>query len=141
MFLNKPTHIPVTAEFERGGPDDIKIRMDDDRLYVSRKSGGLWKDNKARVTVFVTAPEIEELKASSGSSLKASGLTSPELEVDVSSGASVKLSGTCGELEIDASSGASLSAKELQCQSVEVSANSGASIKTYASQSCRKAKH
>lgn len=125
----------VTADFKRGGPDDVKVRQDGDRLYLSRKSSTGWgRSNKARVTFYVTAPALNEIEASSGSSLLAEGLTAKQLKVDVSSGATVSAYGTCDELTIKASSGGDAKAKGVTCQRVNAAASSGGAVSAYASE-------
>ena len=121
-FTRSPEY-SITAEFDRGGPDDVKVRLDGDRLYLSRKSTSGW-GNKVRVKFTVT-----------GSSLLAEGLQSGPMEIEVSSGAAVSVHGECTTLEIKASSGGSANAKGLTCQSVEAKASSGGSVRAYASDS------
>lgn len=125
----------VLAEFKRGGPDDIKIRQDGDRLYISRKLVSGWGGKKVDVKFTITAPELNEVEASSGSSLLAQGIAADTLSVDVSSGAAVTLYGTCNRLEIEASSGGSASAKNVTCNTVDAEASSGGSVTAYASDS------
>ncbi|MDX1292507.1 MAG: DUF2807 domain-containing protein [Hyphomonas sp.] len=132
-FTRAPEH-SITADFERGGPEDVKVRLDGERLYLSRKSTRGW-GKKVRVKFTVTAPELNEIEASSGSSLLAEGLESGPMEIDVSSGAAVSVHGECTSLEIKASSGGRANAKGLACQSVEAKASSGGSITAYASES------
>lgn len=132
-FTRAPEY-SITADFERGGPDDVKVRLDGDRLYLSRKSTRGW-GNKVRVKFIVTAPELNEIEASSGSSLLAEGLESGPMEIEVSSGAAISVHGECTSLEIKASSGGSANAKGLACQSVEAKASSGGSVTAYASES------
>ncbi len=121
----------VVADFERGGPDDLKVRQDGDRLYIARKATTGWGD-KVRVTIRVTAPKLDEIEASSGSSLDATGIDTESLFVDVSSGASVDASGTCGKLKVKVNSGGSANLREVKCHSVEASASSGGSASAYA---------
>lgn len=124
----------VVADFSRGGPDDMKIRQDGDRLYISRKMKSGWGD-KLRVTVRVTSPELSEVEASSGSSIRARGINADDFILRVSSGASAELSGTCNELDLKVSSGGNADAKDLQCVSLSASASSGGAASAYASES------
>ena len=55
-FTRAPEY-SVTAEFDRGGPEDVKVRLDGDRLYLSRKSTSGW-GNKVRVKFTVTGPDL-----------------------------------------------------------------------------------
>lgn len=124
----------VVADFSRGGPGDMKIRQDGDRLYISRKMTSGWGD-KLRVTVRITSPELNEVEASSGSSIQARGIHADDFTLRVSSGASAELSGSCKELDLKVSSGGDADAKDLQCLSLSASASSGGSASAYASES------
>ena len=124
----------VIADFDRGGPEDMKIRQDGDRLYISRKMKSGWGD-KLRVTVRVTSPKLKAIEASSGSSIEAAGIKADDFDLKVSSGASAELSGTCKALDLKVSSGGNADAKDLQCLTLSATASSGGSARTYASQS------
>lgn len=124
----------VVADFSRGGPDDMKIRQDGDRLYISRKMTSGWGD-KLRVTVRITSPKLNEVEASSGSSIQARGINADDFTLRVSSGASAELSGSCKELDLKVSSGGDADAKDLQCLSLSASASSGGSASAYAIES------
>lgn len=124
----------VVADFRKGGPDDMKIREDGGRLYISKKAKSGWGDT-LRVTVKITAPDLNAVEASSGSSIRASGIKSDAFALKVSSGASAELSGTCGTMTVRASSGGSADAKDLKCKSVTANASSGGSAQAYASDS------
>lgn len=124
----------VIADFSRGGPDDMKIRQDGDRLYISRKMKSGWGD-KLRVTVRVSSPGLNAIEASSGSSIEATGINADQFELKVSSGASAELSGTCGDLDLKVSSGGNADAKDLHCRTLYASASSGGSADAYASES------
>ena len=130
-FVRAPEY-SVTADFTRGGPEDVKVRLDGDRLYLSRKSTSGWGD-KVRVKFTVTAPNLEEIEASSGSSLLVEGLEEGSVQLDVSSGAAVSVYGTCSSLKVKANSGGSANAKGLECGSVSAKASSGGSVKAFAS--------
>lgn len=125
----------VVAEFERGDGDNIKIRQDGDRLYIARKSSLPWQNDRTKVIVRVSAPSLEAIEASSGSNLTAEGVSASKIEIDVSSGASVDLSGECDTADIRVNSGGSLSAKGFECVHVTTKASSGGSVKAYASAS------
>lgn len=124
----------VVAGFRKGGPDDLKIRQEGDRLYISKKMTSGWGDD-LRVTLTVTSPALDAIEASSGSSITARGVTADNFDLDVSSGASADVSGTCGSLTVKAGSGGSADAKDLKCESVSAKASSGGSVNAYASTS------
>jgi len=122
----------VVIDFKQGGPDDMKLRQDGSRLYIARKATSGWRD-KVRAKVRVTSPHLEEIEASSGSSIHATGVDSDILVLDAASGASIKAEGKCGSLKIVANSGGSASAKDVVCQNVAANASSGGSATAYAS--------
>jgi len=83
----------------------------------------------------VSAKEME-MDVSSGASVKLE-LETQKLDADVSSGASVKIMGTADDQSIDISSGASYHASDLASKNCDVDASSGASAKVWASQSLK----
>ena len=131
IFETAPAY-SVVADFRKGGPEDLKIHKEGDRLYISRKTTSGWGNN-VRVTVHVTAPDLNAVETGSGSSVRASGIASDNFSVKVSSGGSVDIDGTCGLLTVRASSGGSADAKELKCERVTAQASSGGSARAYAS--------
>ena len=132
-FTTAPDY-SIVADFHRGGPDELKIRQEGERLYISRKmlSGS---GDHLRVTLTISAPELNEVEASSGSSLRAEGLTAETFELRVSSGATADLSGTCGTLKLKVSSGGNADARSMECLNVSATASSGGAAKAFASQS------
>ncbi|MEH6409387.1 MAG: DUF2807 domain-containing protein [Hyphomonas sp.] len=126
----------VVIDFEQGGPEDMKLRQDGSRLYISRKATSGWRD-RVRAKVRVSSPHLNEIEASSGSSIRASGLNSEILVLDASSGASIKADGKCGSLKIVANSGGVASAKSVTCQKVAANASSGGSVRAYASEQAK----
>lgn len=134
VIYEASNNFSVVADFSRGGPDDMKIRQDGDRLYISRKMKSGWGD-KLRVTVRVTSPELNAIEASSGSSIEATGISADDFDLKVSSGASAELSGTCGNLDLKVSSGGRADAKDLHCRTLTATAGSGGSADAYASES------
>jgi hypothetical protein len=124
----------VIALFQSGGPEDMKIRQDAGRLYIARKMKSGWGDN-LRVTVRVTSPELSAVEASSGSSIEATGIDAEDFKLNVSSGASAELSGTCNALELKVSSGGDADAKDLRCLQLTAKASSGGAATAYATES------
>ena len=86
-----------------------------------------------RAKVRVTGPTLKEIEASSGSSIRATGLDSDILVLDASSGASIKADGKCGSLKIVANSGGSANGKQVICEKVAANASSGGSVSASAS--------
>ncbi|WP_300375727.1 head GIN domain-containing protein [Henriciella sp.] len=148
------TATSVEVENRDGDFSDIIVEVDDGDLILKRPRKMGW-GNRTPYTVTIGVQSLEDVKASSGSSVKGNGLAGDDASIDVSSGAhvaitniaageieietssgsSVEASGTCNELEADASSGSEIRAEKLQCASVTADVSSGASIRAYATDS------
>ncbi|MFT6661887.1 MAG: hypothetical protein ACJA0K_001883 [Maricaulis maris] len=114
--------------------DDIEIEVERGTLEIDQDTGWFSRRHSLDVVVQVTMPVIEELDFGRGLSAEVSGIDSEQLDVDVSTGASVRLSGSCNALEIDASTGTSLNARNLICARVNVDASTGASVSAHATE-------
>lgn len=113
---------------------DIDTEIDRGTLEIDQDSGWFTRRSSLDVVVQVTMPEINELEFGRGISAEVTAIDSDMLEVDASTGSSVRLSGSCGSLEIDASTGTSLRARNLVCTRVEVDASTGASVSAHATE-------
>jgi len=112
--------------------DNLIVEVRDNTLHIGRKQKMMgWSDN-SRYRVDVSAPAYTGFEASSGSSITGSNLQLADVEIDVSSGASIELSGACKTLRGDASSGAHYSGKDLRCETANLEASSGASVQAFA---------
>lgn len=112
--------------------DNLVVEVRGNTLHVGRKQKMMsWGDN-AQYRVNVSAPAYVGFDASSGSSITGSNLQLADVEIDVSSGASIELSGACKTLHGDASSGARFTGKDLKCETASVEASSGASAQAFA---------
>lgn len=123
----------VKAEAKKGDSfDNLIVEVNGDTLRIGRKQSMFnWSNDQYRVTV--SAPAYAALEASSGSRMEGTDLTLKNLRVEVSSGASMELSGACDELNVDISSGASFDGENLRCATAMVDASSGASADAFAS--------
>ena len=108
----------------------------------------------ATKTVYVSLPNISELKSSSGANVTATNtiksdkltidsssgslvnvnIVTDELTVDASSGANLKILGEATNATIDASSGSNVSGKELTSKTCNAEASSGANVAIYVSE-------
>lgn len=126
--------VTVGAAFsvDVSGPDAERIitRIDDGKLIVEPVRGTSWRRRNAEVRV--TMPRVDALASSSGADLVARGVNGGAISLSASSGADLRVSGTCSTFNADASSGADLHAAELRCESGNVSASSGADARVYA---------
>lgn len=110
--------------------DRIVTRVVGDRLIVEPQRGFSWRGRQANV--HVTMPRTDGLSASSGADLIATGVNADQINLDSSSGADLRVSGTCRSFNADASSGADIDARNLQCQDGSVDVSSGADARVYA---------
>lgn len=108
----------------------IITRVSGDTLIVEPVRGFSWRGRQANVRV--TMPRVDGLSASSGSDLVATGVNAGAISLDSSSGADLRVSGTCSTFTADASSGADLHAQNLRCESGSVDVSSGADARVYA---------
>lgn len=133
--------------------DHIKTEIRGSELKVYVK-GNIRKYSE--MTVFVTFTKLEGVKsssasdiickdeivaeefsvrASSASSVSLKNLQAKEVEVDVSSAASIKVAGRCEYLDVEASSAADANLYDLEANRVEADASSAADIRIYTNSS------
>lgn len=111
--------------------DRIVTRISGDTLIVEPVRGFSWRGRQANIRV--TMPRVEGLSASSGADLVATGVNGGAVALDSSSGADLRVSGTCATFSADASSGADIDARQLRCESGSVDVSSGADARVFAS--------
>jgi len=121
----------VRAESSEEGLEKLDIRVKGDALEIRRKNMSFNFGRSAKVTVYVSMPELKELEASSGSDAIAGGVSGDAFALDASSGASAEVKGECGALSLDISSGAHVEAAEFKCKSATIDASSGASATVF----------
>lgn len=145
--------------------DEFKIKVEADENIIDLigtdiKNGNLKiyaikNIGNATKKVFVSLPEISELKSSSGSHLKVespitagslhidassgailyAAITADQVTIDGSSGANMTLLGKAKSSTIAASSGANISAKDLVTQFCDAASSSGGNITIHVSES------
>ena len=111
--------------------DRIVTRVSGDRLVVEPVRGWSWRGRQANIRV--TMPRATAFSASSGSDLTATGVSGGTISLDSSSGADLRVSGTCASFTADASSGSDIDARNLRCENGAVDVSSGADARVYAS--------
>lgn len=134
--------------------EEVITEIDGDRLKVKiqdNRWGFNLKRRKKKVHVTLTYTDLEEIDASSGAKVSSEyvvrndelelGVSSGasmklevegnSIEADASSGASMKLKGKCEKLDVAVSSGSSIKATDLEAYSVNASASSGANVKVW----------
>ncbi len=124
----------VKADERNGDFGKLILEVRGNTLRVSRKTDLLsWNGPDYAVTV--SAPTYVEVSVSSGAALEGHNLSLKDLEVGVSSGADVELSGSCAGLRVDISSGADFDGEGLRCETASVDASSGADADAFATRS------
>lgn len=115
--------------------DDLKnliVEVNGKTLRIGRKQTMMNWGNGPRYRVSVSAPAYSGFEVSSGASLQGSSLQLADVDVDVSSGASLQLSGACKTLRVDISSGAQFDGEDLRCETANIDASSGAHAEAFA---------
>ena len=110
--------------------DRIVTRVSGDTLVVEPVRGWSWRGRQANVRV--SMPRATGFSASSGADLTATGVNGGDIALDSSSGADLRVSGTCATFTADASSGSDIDARNLRCESGSVDVSSGADARVYA---------
>ncbi len=107
----------------------VTTRVDGDRLEVGLDG------SRHRVTVEVTAPSLAEVGASSSAKVVAEGVAAQTFAVNVSSQATIEVSGTAETLALDASSQSTAKLGELRATTAHVNLSSQSSAEVQASSS------
>lgn len=132
----------IRVEYTQGSETSVMLTAPDniiDDVEVTVKNGELNCGMKTKrrvnkpITVTVTSPGVDDLEASSGSSIKiAAGLDMPgsEMEISVSSGARIDVNKISAEsIEADASSGSALRIDGAKATTMAFSTSSGSSMR------------
>ncbi|MDP3492012.1 MAG: DUF2807 domain-containing protein [Hyphomonadaceae bacterium] len=123
----------VKAESPDGSDlDRLIVEVQGKTLHIGRKQTMMNWGGGPRYRVTVSAPAYSGFEVSSGASVDGSSLQLADVEIDVSSGASIDLAGACKTLRVDISSGASFDGAGLKCDTANVDASSGAHVDAFA---------
>ncbi|WP_300529754.1 head GIN domain-containing protein [Maricaulis sp.] len=120
--------------------DSHSVRLDGDgddfaEIEVSVRRGELeldqdtrWFGNNPRldVTVYVTAPDFTHMDFGRGVGAEVRDFDTAELDLEISTGAVARLTGTCDELDLSMSTGGVLYADSFVCARVYARASTGA---------------
>lgn len=134
---NAGTDVQVTVggafSVEVTGRDANRIvtRVQGDTLVVEPTRDWSWRGRQANVRV--TLPRVNGLSASSGADLVATGVNGGAVDLDSSSGADLRVSGSCASFTAQASSGSDIDARNLRCETGSVDVSSGADAHVFAS--------
>ena len=130
----------INLTITQGKPTDIRVEADEnilDLLITEVKNNELniyFEKNvnwaKAR-NVYLTTENISKIKASSGSSVKSENtIQAPSLNLDSSSGSSIKIRANANEIKSESSSGSTITIFG-KSQTFSANASSGSSIKAH----------
>jgi hypothetical protein len=126
---------PQASAVLEGSATDLarfSVRFRTGELDVWRKCRAFCGRYDPDVTLRVTAPALRDIEVSKGAEASATGLDVSVLEVEVSTGATLRLAGRCTTLDAVAAMGASLDASDLACANASVEAAMGAVAKVNA---------
>lgn len=125
------------------GAQDEMERMDisvkGDTLFLNRK-GKVWKrengDNHG-INAVITLPQLTLLDVTGVAEVRGEDFVFDDIEMDVSGVASVKISGTCNDLEASVNGVGSLDLEDLKCKTGDLAVNGAGSITAYTDSSVK----
>ncbi|MEX0273709.1 MAG: head GIN domain-containing protein [Flavobacteriaceae bacterium] len=135
VYVTQADDFAITVEADENIVDLIGTDIKNGKLRVH----AIENIGRATKKVYVSLPEITELTASSGAGLRSeTPLTVQDLDIDMSSGANVRLEVAADHLNLDASSGANanLSGKAVQAE-FDVSSGANVNAVKLNAQQCR----
>ena len=118
------------ADFE-----DLEISVRGGLLEVEQGSGFFTRRRSLDLVVEITVSELRELDVNRGVSARAHDLVLGDLDLQVSTGGSLRLSGSCDTLEADVSTGGYANAGDLVCANVDARGSTGGELRAHATQS------
>ena len=144
VYVTQAKDYAIEVEADENVIDLIGTDISDGKLKIH----AIKNIGRATKKVYVSLPNITELKSSSGAHLNSENkiksnelvvdgssganmnliVDIDEIAIDASSGANLKLEGTAGETNIDASSGGNINAKKLETEYCDADASSGGNL-------------
>ncbi|MEX0313062.1 MAG: head GIN domain-containing protein [Allomuricauda sp.] len=151
VFVTQDSEFKILVEADENVIDLIGTDIKDGKLRIHT----IENIGRATKKIYVSLPEVSELKSSSGADLIAQNiietekieldassgsdlrveLIASEVSADASSGAGIKVSGKTDVFYADASSGSDIRARELMTKKCNADASSGADISVNVSES------
>lgn len=133
LYLTMGDFKPVRVVSNEDDINDIITEVKGETLHIYRKNGGSFNIFNWRrigpMKVYVTAPVLKNISASSGADVKSENTLRGEvLELNSSSGSHITLSVVYKEISLDSSSGSDIEI-EGKAKSVQASASSGSQIR------------
>ncbi|HVY90764.1 MAG TPA: DUF2807 domain-containing protein [Hyphomonadaceae bacterium] len=124
----------VTVNEPKGDFSNLKIEQKGKDLFITRQDS-TFDDRKKPApdyVVTVTAPSLSAIDVAAASEVEGSNLSFKDLKLNISSGSSATLSGSCNSLSANISSGAKFDGRDLKCKDASVNASTGASASAFA---------
>lgn len=152
VIVKKGPSCQVRVEADDNIIKYIETRVSGSTLKI--KTQGLHNFSSVHMIIYVTAPQVEAINASASASVKAEDIlesngqiafnasssgeidavvNAPAVEADVSSGATINISGRTREYRARASSGGEIRSWDLLSENTTVNSSSGASADVHAS--------
>lgn len=122
----------VTVTYTDDDIEQLELDVRGRTLRARGRREGWFGGKDLDLKIDIVMPRLEEVEVSAGADLFGEDLMLEALDVSVSSGADVELSGQCTRLDAETSSGADLRARDLRCTAVEVEVSSGSDAWVYA---------
>ncbi|UCD73742.1 MAG: DUF2807 domain-containing protein [Candidatus Bathyarchaeota archaeon] len=108
--------------------DDIQVTKQGETLTIGLKPRTLGTYRSVTLKAEITMPDLSKIYLSSGTTATAKGFRlTHDIELDLSSGSSVKMEGSANNLTIDASSGSNLDLSEFRVHNANVELSGGSS--------------
>lgn len=120
---------------DAGDFDDVEVDVRNGLLDIDQDTGFFSRRRSLDVVVEITVTHLTELDFNRGVSVQGRDLVLGDLELEVSTGAEVRLSGSCATLDAHVSTGAYAHAGDLVCEDVDASGSTGADLRAHATQS------
>lgn len=130
LYYTQDSNYNLEVEADKDIIGDVKTVVKGNTLVVDRKKPS-FKGKKNKAIVYVSGPNIDDVKSSSGADFYAKNLDLNSLSIGVSSGADVKIEGlkVNGDVETSVSGGADCLIRNLQVKNASLSASGGGDIK------------
>lgn len=124
----------VTINAQQKVEENLQAIVTNDTLVVRLKPG-VSVDSFDGTEVLLSAEGVTTFVVRQGSKLEATGLTAPQLFVELTDGSEASLAGVTTDLDVEAKSGSRLDASKLVSELVSLEASGGAALDVHATRS------
>ena len=132
VYVTVGEELSVRMEGDEDDFDRVRFDFGGDELDISTRRSGWFRSSHLDVEVHITVPHLDAISFGRGVSARVDGIEAEDFDLNVSTGAAVRVSGTCDHLTAGFSTGASTHAEGLVCQTAEIRASTGASASLWA---------